>query len=330
MRRILLSLLLAITAIVGTSAAGPEAKYKAPRTESGHPDLRGVWNFSSGVPLQRPAKLAEKKFFTQEEFDKQRAALFNALASIARFAPVEAVGLDWIDSRLHVADLRTSLINYPENGRLPGLAEGVGRMANILDVIAALADGPSPELFSLISMLTPGKRDSYEDFTVAERCLFGPEVPFLPGFSDNHLQVVQGTDHVALLTDEFHRVVALDSKARPGERVRSWTGISRGHWEGDTLVVETKNFNDRTTSFGGMGNARGKVVTERFTRTSTNTLEYAAVVVDPKTFKDRIELSFPMARVDAHLFESACHEGNYSMANILSAVRTEERAANTK
>ena len=323
-------MLLATAAIVSASAAGPEAKYKAPRTESGHPDLQGVWNFSSGVPLQRPAKFADKKFFTKEEFDKQRAALLNAFASIARFAPVEAVGLDWIDSRLHVEDLRTSLINYPENGRLPGVVEGVGRRANILDVIAALADGPSPELFSLLSMLTPAKRDSYEDFTVAERCLFGLEVPFVPAFAESYIQIVQGKDHVAVLTDEFHRVVSLDSKARPGDRVRSWEGISTGHWEGDTLVVETKNFNDRTPSFGGMGNARDKVVTERFTRTSKNTLEYAAVVVDPKTFKDRIELSFPMARVDAHLFESACHEGNYSMANILSAVRTEERTTKAK
>ena len=328
MKKTLVSLLV-VLGVVATSAAGQDAKYKAPLTENGQPDLRGVWNFSSGVPLQRPVKLAGKKFFTKEEFDKQRAALFNGLASIARFAPVEAVGLDWIDDRLYVEDLRTSLIGYPENGRLPGVVDGVGRMPSIQDVIAAFAD-PSPELLSLISMLSPSKRDSYEDFTVAERCLVGPSVPFLPGFAESHLQIVQGKDHVGLLTDEFHRVIALDSKARPGDRVRRWSGTSTGHWEGETLVVETKNFNDRTPSFGGMGNSYDKVVTERFTRTSKNTLEYAAVVVDPTTFKDRIELSFPMARVDAHLFESACHEGNYSMANILSAVRTEERAAKAK
>src|SRR5262249_51125144 len=102
-------------------------------------------------------------------------------------------------------------------------------------------------------------------------------------------------------------------------------GISRGHWDGDTLVVETSNFGSRSQSFGAR--SRDKVVTERFTRTSKNGLDYTATVVDLKTFQDKVELSFPMARVDTLLFESACHEGNYSVPNILSAARAEERQA---
>jgi hypothetical protein len=125
------------------------------------------------------------------------------------------------------------------------------------------------------------------------------------------------------------RIVFLDGRPPLGDALRSWAGTSRGHWEGETLVVETRNFTDRTPSFAGAGNSRDKVVTERFTRTSKGIIEYAARVVDPKTFQDRVELSFPMLLVEAHmadayLYEEACHEGNYSLRNALSAARKEE------
>ena len=127
----------------------------------------------------------------------------------------------------------------------------------------------------------------------------------------------------------WRRVVALDGKPFPAETQRTWTGVSRGRWEGDTLVVETRNFNDRLPSFAGVGTGRDKVVTERLTRTSATALEYSATVVDPKSFKDRIELSFPMAMIDAQIHESGCHEGNYSMRNSLSAARLADAAAKT-
>jgi hypothetical protein len=318
---------LALTA-AAASAAGPETTYKAPRTADGRPDLQGVWNFSSGVPLQRPAALADKKVLTKEEFDKQHAARRNALGAVARFAPVEAVALDWIDGTLHVDDLRTSLITYPENGRLPGLVEGVTRMPDVEEFLAALSDpkgASSPGLLSALSMFGSGKKDSHADLGPSERCLLAPIVPIVPGLGDNYVQIVQSKDYVALRTDEFVRIVSLDGKARPGERLRSSTGVSRGHWEGETLVVETRNFTGRSLSFGAR--SREKVVTERFTRTSKNGLEYAATVVDPKTFQDKVELSFPMARVDALIYESACHEGNYSVPNMLSAARAADREA---
>jgi hypothetical protein len=322
-----------VVALVLTAAAasaeGPDAKYKAARTADGKPDLQGVWNFSSGVPLQRPASLAGKKFFTKEEFDKQRAAFLNGLSAIARFAPVENVGFDWIDNKLYVDDLRTSIITYPENGRLPALVEGVRRMPDVEEFVALLNDakggGPPPGLVSLLAMFGGGKKDSHSDFGMSERCLLGPAIPLVPGLGDNYVQILQSRDHVALLTDDFRRVIQLDGKAQVGERLRSWSGASRGHWEGETLVVETRNFNNRAPGFAGAGNSRDKVVTERFTRTSKNGIEYAATVVDPATFQDRVELSFPMARVDARLYESACHEGNYSLPNTLSAVRADER-----
>ena len=112
-----------------------------------------------------------------------------------------------------------------------------------------------------------------------------------------------------------------------GDKLRSWSGESRGHWEGDALVVETRNFNTRPDSLAGAGNAYGKVVIERFTRTATDRLAYEATVLDAKTFQDKIVLSFPMAKVDSHIYEATCHEGNYSLGNILSCARAEERNA---
>src|SRR5215470_11808372 len=234
---------------VAVSAAGPEVKYKAPRTESGQPDLRGVWNYSSAVPLQRPASVADRKQFTPEELDKRQKALLNALSLITTFAPIEAVGLDWLDTRVRVEDLRTSLISYPESGRMPKLVDGVRRMPAVVDIIELLADnkGPGlpPELLSLVAAFQGGKRDTYEDFAIGERCIFGPNTPIVPGVADNYVQVVQNKDHVVLLTDATRRIIPIDGRPNLGEKLRSWSGDSRAHWEGDTLVVETRNFSAR-------------------------------------------------------------------------------------
>ena len=159
---------------------------------------------------------------------------------------------------------------------------------------------------------------------MSDRCLFGPSVPLLPNRGDAFVKIVQARDHIVLVTDEFRRVIALEGKTTPGAKLRSWAGTSIGRWEGDTLVVETRNFNSRTPSFGGAGDSREKVVTERFARTSKNGLDYSATIVDPKTFQERIEVGFPMGHVDKQIFESACHEGNYSLRNTLSAARKED------
>jgi hypothetical protein len=328
MKRNCLLLLLVTLTTVGISATGPELKFRSPRTADGRPDLQGVWNFSSGVPLQRPAAFAGRKFFTKEEFEKQRATFQNGLSAVARFAPIEAIGVDWIDTAIHVEDRRTSLITYPENGRLPALVDGVTRMPTVEDFLAALNDPKgAPGLISQLASFGAGKKDSHSDLGAAVRCLSGPVVPIMPGLGDNYVQIIQSRDQVALRTDEFVRIIALDGKPPVGERLRSWAGVSRGHWEGETLVVETRNFNNQSLSFAGAGLSREKVVTERFTRTSQNGIEYEATVIDPKTFQDKVEVSFPMARVDARLYESTCHEGNYSLSNVLSAARAEEREA---
>ena len=336
MKRTLSLLLFLVLTAVAASAEGlrQTAKYKAPRADGGRPDLQGVWNFNTGVPLQRPASAGDKKVFTKEEFEAHRASSQNAFGLITKFAPVEAIGLDWMDGTMRVEDLRTSLITYPATGRLPAKLDGVKQMPQIDEIIGLLADASKggtftipPSLGAVFAAFQGGKKDSYTDFMPSERCLFDAFVPMVPQLDDNYVQIVQGPDSVVLISDFWRRVVTLDGKPFPAETLRTWTGVSRRHWEGDTLVVETRNFNDRLPSFAGVGTGLGKVVTERITRTAPTTIEYSATVVDPKSFKDRIELSFPMALIDARIHESGCHEGNYSMRNSLSASRLADAAA---
>jgi len=326
-RRLLWVLVVAATA-GAASVSAQDAKYRAPRTENGQPDLQGVWNFSSGVPLQRPAVFADKKFFTKEESDKQRATIRDGLAALGKFAPVEAIGLEWIDNAPLIEDLRTSLISYPANGRLPGLVKAVRRVPTFDDIIAALGNpqGAPQALFAQFAALNSASKDSYTDFTPSERCLYDADVPFVPQLDANVLQIIQGRDSVVIVTDTSRRVVTLGARPPAGPAPRQWTGVSTGRWEGETLVVDTRNFSDRMPSLAGTGNSLEKVVTERFTRTANNRIEYAATVVDSRTFQDRIELSFPMARVGAQIYEVACHEGNYSMRNGLSAARLDDEA----
>jgi len=325
MRRRALLLLLPILAVVGVHAAGPETKYRAPRIASNQPDLGGVWNFSSDVPLERPAAAAEKKILSPEERDKHRASIENVFKMIGTFAPVEDVQISWLDHTSHIDDLRSSLISHPENGKLPPLVEGVRRLPSVEQIIGILASGGqlAPEFLTALGG-GPAKNGP-EDFGLSERCLFAASTPLTPGLNDNYLQIVQGRDHVVLLTDGTRRLVPLDGRPHLSEQLRSWAGDSRGRWDGDTLVVETKNFNRRTRSFSGAGTPESKVVTERFTRVAQDRLEYEATVVDPKTFQDTIVLSFPMVKVDARIYEVACHEGNYSLPNSLAAARKEER-----
>jgi hypothetical protein len=333
MTRTLSLLLFLVLTAVGVSAQ-QDAKYRAPRTESRQPDLQGVWNFNSGTPLQRPASAVGKKIFTKEEFEARRVALRNVLELIGKLVPVEAIGLDWMDGRLHVEDLRTSLITYPENGRLPALVEGVRRMPQPEDFITALAemkDGKvPPALGALIAAFQSGKRDSYTDFMLTERCLIDALVPMVPQLDDNVVQIIQGPDHVVLITDFWRRIIPVDGRPQVAGTLRSWGGTSRGRWEGETLVIETRNFNDRLPSLAGVGDGRDKVVTERLTRTAEHRIDYSATVVDPKSFKDRIELSFPMALVNQRVLDFACHEGNYSMRNSLSAARLADAKAPAK
>jgi hypothetical protein len=332
MRKYLL-LFVVVLSTVAASAAGPEPQYKAPRTADGQPDLRGVWNFATDVPLERPAAFADKKLFTKEELEKEAAAKAKGFRTLISFAPVEDIGLTDLDHTVYVQDLRTSLITYPENGRLPKLREGVTRdmtPEQIIGLLGDLKNGPPPGIVQLLASFGGGKQDSYQDFGTGPRCLFAPSTPIEPDLSDNYVQIIQGRDQIALLTDINRRIAPLDGRPHTSNKLRTWSGDSRAHWEGETLVIETKNFSNRPRSFAGAGRSAEKVVTERFTRRSAKILDYEATVVDPKTFEDKVVIAFPMANVGGRVYENACHEHNYSLANALSAVRAAERAAAAK
>jgi hypothetical protein len=316
---------LILAAAVAAHAVAAVATYKPPRTEYGTPDLQGVWNYSSDVPLERPKEFADRTSLTREERARQNAAReasFDRLLSTG-------VGLHdkfWLDYVAQVEDLRTSLVTYPENGRLPRLVEGVQRIGGLA---AALNDikGTLPVRFFAGGI---GK-DGPEDRGLFERCIVGPNTgpPFTPGGDNNYMQIVQTRDYVVLLAEHIHdaRIVPLDGRPFVDGAPRRWYGDSRGRWEGDTLVVETRNFNTLTQSFNDTGTGAAKVVTERFTRVADKVLDYEAAIVDPEVYQDTIVLSFPMARFDGRLFEFACHENNYSMSMILSGARAAEKEA---
>ena len=195
---------------------------------------------------------------------------------------------------------------------MPGLED-------LVDFLSNVGSTPPPALVPLLAAFGGGRRDGPADFPALTRCLVGADVPLLPQLGDNYLQIIQGPQHVVVITDFDRRVIAVNGVPDAGLTPRRWAGISRGRWEGNTLVVETRDFDGRAPSLAGAGTSHDKVVTERFTRTAPDRIESAATVRDPKTFQDRIDLSFPMARVDGEIYEGACYEGNYSLRHALSA-----------
>jgi len=171
-------------------------------------------------------------------------------------------------------------------------------------------------------------RDGPEDRGLSERCIVGFNAgpPFTPSLYNNNVQIIQNKDHMVILTEMIHdaRIVKLDGQPALDESLRLWSGDSRGHWDNDTLVVVTQNFNGLTQSFDGFGTSKDKVLTERFNRVGPRTLNYEFTIDDPSTFADKLTAIVPMSKVAGQLYEYACHEGNYGMANMLRAARRKE------
>lgn len=233
MRRNVSLLILFVTAVTTGSAAGPDPKYKAPRTETGQPDLQGVWNFNSDVPLERTVA-AEQRVWSREESQAQSTQRAKIFDTIARVAPIEAVGLTWLDNAGRIEDLRTSLITYPDNGRLPKLLEGVRRLPGPEQIFAALSSVQNaPPAALLAALLGGGKKDGPEDLSTSERCLTGGRAPLTPGFDGNYVQIIQSADTVALVTDDETRIVPLDGRPHLSGTLRSWAGdksaLGRGY-----------------------------------------------------------------------------------------------------
>ena len=307
--------------------------YDAPRTEWGQPDLQGVWNWSSNVPMQRPSQYGERQFLTQEEveeFARRRAA-----ADAGSDAALNIEGVDgsyndfWIENQGIGGNVRTSHIVYPENGRLPEVQEGVVEQQGVYGGITTGETRPV--------RITAGGigADGPEDRGLSERCIIGFNAgpPFVPSLYNNNVQIFQNRDTAVLLTEMIHdaRVVPLfDSKEafdNLDDDIRFYTGDSKGYWDEDTLVVVTQNFNGLSASFGQSGTSYDKVLTERFTRVDPFTVDYEFTVDDPATYTDSFTGVVSMTKVAGLLYEYGCHEGNYGMVNILRGARVEERLA---
>ncbi len=314
-RVIAVSLLLSVS---GISIAQDD---ELPRTMWGQPDLQGVWNFSSVVPLERPAQFADREFLTDEDIAAIAAQTEAGLQAINNIG-VGGYNTFWTEMGGHENNRRTSLITYPENGRLPAAVEGVPIQVGGL--------GPDEPGTRPVRMIVGGiAKDGPEDRGLSERCIVGFNAgpPFTPNLYNNNVQIIQSKDHVVIMTEMIHdaRIVPINGKPQLDDDIRLWSGDSRGYWDGDTLVVETRNFNDLTQSFSVYGTAHDKVLTERFTRVDPFTVNYEFTVDDPSTFTDKISALIPMSKVDGLMYEYACHEGNYGMLNTLRGERMEEQ-----
>ena len=308
-----------------TTTTFAQTDYVLPRTEYGHPDLQGVWNFASHTPVQRAERYGNREYLSAAENEENRLqsiAAFEARAE-SHFDGVGGYNSFWYERAAIGYDLRTSLITYPANGRLPNLVEGAYLQSG---GVGSDIPGERPVRFVVGGI----RKDGPEDRGLSERCIVGFNAgpPFMPSSYNNNVQIIQHRDHVVIMTEMIHdaRIVPLSAGPELHDNIRLWSGDSRGYWDGETLVVETRNFNGMTQSFlsSSYGDSYDKKLTERLTRVDPLTIEYEFTIDDPGTFTDKIAVMVPMTQVDGLLYEYACHEGNYGMANLLRGARREE------
>lgn len=286
-----------------------------PRTAAGHPDLQGFWTNATLTPFERPREFAEKELFTQEEAAAFEKRMIEANNRDRRAATPEAdvnqaYNEAWFERGTKIFPTRrTSVVIDPPDGRVPPLTPQARRMAaDRAQVQGRLPNDP-------------------EDMSLPVRCLLWPTAgpPMVPGPYNNNYQIVQTRDFVAISVEMIHdvRIIPLDGRPHLSGNIRLWMGDSVGKWEGDTLVVDTTNFTDKTHYRGSDQNLH---LIERFTRTSPDTILYRFTIDDPTAFTKPWTGEIAMAKTSGPLYEYACHEGNYAMANILRAARAAEIA----
>ncbi len=317
----------AIAAIAG--AAHAQSSWKAPRTADGHPDFQGVWSYNSATPLERPKIVADRPYLTEQEvaaLQKKAGELFNDGNSDAAFfdqvfeATLENVkgtktgfkstdgqtgdySSVWTEARDW--DNRTSLITDPSDGRLPPLtSEAQAKQSARLAASRNLPNGP-------------------EDRALSERCITYGTPQLIAGYQ-SYREIVQEPKSVAIMTEMIHdvRVIPIDGQPHLPAGVENWMGDPRGHWEGDTLVVDSTNF--KPGAFRNVSSEKLHVV-ERFTRTGPEKLEWEIRIDDPGAWTKPWSAKIILRRANKKIFEYACHEGNYALADILAGARREER-----
>ena len=317
---------------VGFALLGvPTADAQTPKTAWGHPDLQGTYTNKTTTPLERPAALADRECLTEEEVVTREQAALDRNAELLQAAArrtqvggnVGAYNNFWLDGGTRPTG-RTSLIFDPLDGRLPALT-------------------PEAERIRTAARAARAEADTWEDLELNDRCLIwqaGP--PMLPSAYNNNFMVLQTPDHVVIQVEMIHdtRVIPLDGRDHIPSDIRQWNGDMRGRWDGDTLVIETRNLPRTEALAAAVGGdpillraANGRsddtiTVTERITRVDADTLNYEFTIDDPTTWVTAFSGEFPMRRLpgDELLYEYACHEGNYSMEGILGGERTLELA----
>src|SRR5579871_2394804 len=280
------------------------------------PDLQGFWTNVTITPLERPAELAGKQFFTPQEaaaYEKEMVKRNNAdrRDGAGTDADVGKAYNDfwWDRGTKVVPTLRTSLIVDPPDGRIPALTpEAQKRQADARAVLRGHAnDGP-------------------ENRALSERCIVWPTAgpPMLPSFYNNNYQIVQAPGYVMILVEMVHdvRIIPTDGRPHFPSNVREWFGDSRGRWEGDTLVVETNNF-QKSDKINFHGSDENMKLIEKFTRTGPETIKYEFTVYDPTAFTRPWSAEIPMNRMQGPIIEYACHEGNYAMEGMLAGARAD-------
>jgi hypothetical protein len=307
--------ILSAVACIGTAIAWAQddaQPFEAPRTPWGAPDLQGVWDYRSITPMQRSPDLGDQAFYSEDDI----AELEGRAARRMDEPPDENSGPGLVhaqymtDPGRFVDDAgRTSLIVDPPNGRIPPLTE------------AAQARQATSR-----GMPRRGQQaDSYLDRSLMERCITqGFPRSITPTLYNNNIEIVQSPGYVAIVHEMIHetRIIPLDGRDLSG--LPTYIGESRGHWDGDTLVVETQNFNGEV-SFQGAG--EDLVVTERYTRIALDRIGFSMTLEDETHWTQPWTVAYSMRPTDGDLYEYACHEGNYGLRNILQNARDEDRAA---
>ena len=309
-------------AVAGQTRTATSDGWTPPDTAWGDPDLQGIWDFRTITPMERPSQFAGKQVLTDEEAATFEQAenrrlnrdLIDPAQGGLNYLPESQGGVVpynefWYDrGTTLVEDRRTSLIVDPPDGRIPPLTPEAEKRA------AARRE-----------YRTDHPADSWEDRSVGDRCVVGFNAgpPMVPSAYNNNVQLFQTEDYVVILNEMIHnaRIVPLDG--RPHVTLRQWVGDSRGHWEDDTLIVETTNLNGASGFRGSSENVR---VIERFTRVGPDAITYEFTLDDPQTWTTPWTAAVPMTKTEGPMFEYACHEGNYSMEGILGGERAAEAA----
>ena len=308
-----LTVLAVVVAIAALAPVSADAQ-SVPRTPWGAPDLQGVWDFRSLTPMERPDDLAETEVFTAEE-----AAEFSEESIRRRSRDNDTSGRVvpyndfWFDEGTSVTTRRTSLVVDPPDGRIPPMTASAKKRMEDAAMARTGVGGHEPTPGGFVEDLGPGG--------LQVRCILGfnSGPPMAPSAYNNNVQLLQTEDMVVLYAEMNHnpRFVYLDGREPLDSDIPMWTGDSRGYWDGDTLVVVTKNFM-RETNFQRGATTSNLTLTERLTRVDDGTLQYDATLDDPTVWIRPWTFSVPMQLSDQPLYEYACHEGNYGMYNILA------------